>query len=904
VAVGVPAVVSVLAVAIAVGLRGEGGAPWKVAWTAAALSALAGMLAARRCSLPAHRGRWTWWAAAVACWLAGEMAWNVFAATGAPPSPNLADAGWWAFAILVIGGLMRTRDGSRGVRIVALVEVLPLIVAAMALTFAELWGTAAASPLPTTDRLSVLIYPAVYVAAAVVTLQAIMGGSLRPVRGPGPRVVLAGIVAQAAAFITWSGALLDDRYVPGDLVADPLWVVGLLAIGAGGALAARTPEPVAPADGDDARGGILPAAMFMLLVGALVRSGVEGAPLPPRLTLVAGLLTCGATLIARGVLLERRLRVLLGRERLARQELAGREAELAQLNERLRHDVRRDPLTGLRNRRALAEDLPAVEAVARRHGESYAIALCDVDRFKAYNDHLGHLAGDQALRTLAGTIRSVLRAGDVAYRYGGEELLLVLRGTDQAEALVTAERVRAAVMRAAVPHPVDPTGVVTVSIGVAAGVADGAILLARADAALYRAKSAGRNQVMGSLAQPTAHMVENERAAVADDPVLRQLRGMLAVARAATAGGGPIAVLDAAAQTIRSELRFQTVAVNLREADGEDVRVVLVLGDEEARAALLDTVAPWSTWEPLLSGEHDRRGALWLPAGSHEWDPGMAVWTPAGTASFDADAWDPDDELLLPVRTSTGEIRALMSVDEPLSGRRPSDAELDVLMAVADQAGLALEQAERLAGVPGAARDEAPEHRLAAVMLLAETLDLRDAGTAEHSRTVGLYARRTAAALGLAPDRVERLHAAGVLHDLGKLGVADAILHKAAGLDDAEWREMQRHPEIGARILEHAGLGDIAGWVLAHHERIDGRGYPHGLSAAEIPIEARILAVADAYEAMVADRPYRAGLAPETARAELRRCVGTQFDEAVVAAFLQTLSDDGDPAAAPARVAA
>jgi HD-GYP domain-containing protein (c-di-GMP phosphodiesterase class II) len=120
-----------------------------------------------------------------------------------------------------------------------------------------------------------------------------------------------------------------------------------------------------------------------------------------------------------------------------------------------------------------------------------------------------------------------------------------------------------------------------------------------------------------------------------------------------------------------------------------------------------------------------------------------------------------------------------------------------------------------------------------------------------------------------------------VLHDLGKLAIADAILHKAGALDDGEWREIQRHPDIGARILEHAGLSDLAGWVRAHHERIDGRGYPLGLRGGDIALEARILAVADAYEAM-----YRAGMHECDARAELVRHSGTQFDPEVVDAFL------------------
>jgi HD-GYP domain-containing protein (c-di-GMP phosphodiesterase class II) len=250
-----------------------------------------------------------------------------------------------------------------------------------------------------------------------------------------------------------------------------------------------------------------------------------------------------------------------------------------------------------------------------------------------------------------------------------------------------------------------------------------------------------------------------------------------------------------------------------------------------------------------------------------------------------AESWHPDDMLLLPLRRASGEIIGVVSVDEPLSGRRPDDAELNVLMAVADHAGLALEQAQR---VSVETREQSQELLLAAVMLLAEAVDLRDPGTAQHSRTVGIYARETALALGLDGDRVERIHAAGVLHDLGKLGIADAIIYKAEALDAGEWREIQRHPEIGARILEHAGMHDIAGWVRAHHERLDAAGYPARLPAQEIPLEARILAVADAYEAMTADRPYRRALPVAQARAELLRCAGTQFDPAVVEAFLGT----------------
>jgi diguanylate cyclase (GGDEF)-like protein len=178
---------------------------------------------------------------------------------------------------------------------------------------------------------------------------------------------------------------------------------------------------------------------------------------------------------------------------------------------------------------------------------------------------------------------------------------------------------------------------------------------------------------------------------------------------------------------------------------------------------------------------------------------------------------------------------------------------------------------------------------LSAMLVLAEAVDLRDAGSPAHSETVGRYAEMIAAELGLGEDRVERVKLAGVLHDIGKVGVPDSVLQKAGPLDDGEWAEVQKHCELGSRLLSGAGLEDIADWVLAHHERPDGTGYPAGLSGGEIPPEARILAVADAYEAMVGDRTYRMGIGAQRAREELESGAGTQFDPLVVEAFLRFL---------------
>jgi diguanylate cyclase (GGDEF)-like protein/putative nucleotidyltransferase with HDIG domain len=176
------------------------------------------------------------------------------------------------------------------------------------------------------------------------------------------------------------------------------------------------------------------------------------------------------------------------------------------------------------------------------------------------------------------------------------------------------------------------------------------------------------------------------------------------------------------------------------------------------------------------------------------------------------------------------------------------------------------------------------------VLALAEVIDIRDSGTAAHSETVGRYAGAIARELGLPADLVERVRFGGIVHDVGKIGIPDSVLRKPGWLTDEDWKEMRRHPEIGARILRGANLDDIGEWVLAHHERPDGRGYPHGLSGPDIPLEARILAVADAYEAMTSDRVYRPALTPDVAREELQRCAGTQFDARVVDAFVGLLA--------------
>lgn len=174
----------------------------------------------------------------------------------------------------------------------------------------------------------------------------------------------------------------------------------------------------------------------------------------------------------------------------------------------------------------------------------------------------------------------------------------------------------------------------------------------------------------------------------------------------------------------------------------------------------------------------------------------------------------------------------------------------------------------------------------AATDVLVAALARRAGGTAEPSTAIAESAATLARSLGLSPSEIERIRAAGLLHDLGDLAIPEEILAHPGELGRDEWRMVAEHPKIGHIILEQAGaLRDAADIVLHHHERFDGRGYPHGLSGEEIPIGARIVAVIDAYEAMTSGRPYRPAISHDEAVAELRRQSGTQFDPGVVDAF-------------------
>ena len=194
---------------------------------------------------------------------------------------------------------------------------------------------------------------------------------------------------------------------------------------------------------------------------------------------------------------------------------------------------------------------------------------------------------------------------------------------------------------------------------------------------------------------------------------------------------------------------------------------------------------------------------------------------------------------------------------------------------------------------------------MSALLALSEAIEARDPYTRGHSARVARTAHAVGVRLGCDESRLALLRLGGALHDIGKLVVSEAVLNKPGPLTSAEQAEVREHPEAGARMVAlDRSLRPALPGVLYHHERWDGLGYPIGRAGKEIPLEARILAVTDSFDAMTSDRPYRAALTHEQAIAELERCSGSQFDPDVALVFLEAWESRAFGIAAVLRAAA
>lgn len=234
------------------------------------------------------------------------------------------------------------------------------------------------------------------------------------------------------------------------------------------------------------------------------------------------------------------------------------------------------------------------------------------------------------------------------------------------------------------------------------------------------------------------------------------------------------------------------------------------------------------------------------------------------------------DMICVPVKTKDKILGVLQTINKKAGTFNDEDAE--ILSALANQVGVAIENANLY--------QELKDAFYGTAQALAETIEKRDPYTGGHTKRVMNYSLAIGRMLGLDRAELENLKLSAILHDIGKIGVRDNVLLKESRLDSAELEAMNMHPKYGSDILSHVKqLKDVIPGMRGHHEKYDGTGYPDGLKGSEIPLTARIIAVADTFDAMTTDRPYRKALSAESAFAELRKYAGRQFDPAAVEAF-------------------
>jgi diguanylate cyclase (GGDEF)-like protein len=423
-----------------------------------------------------------------------------------------------------------------------------------------------------------------------------------------------------------------------------------------------------------------------------------------------------------------------------------------------------------------------------------------------------------------------------------------------------------------------------------------------------------------SLRQLAAEALADGRTRLRDD----EPGAVPSSALAAPLGSPPLAMLALAAHEDspfdRDDLRLVEVAARVSGlALANALRIVPSRDGRSPSASLAVALARCETLEEVgrAACEHtaERVGAdrlsLWQRLDSHRSELVHAhgvdaatitrlgfieslVWREPGPATvvllddplpdlrLEGVSYTPETRVALLPIVVDGVLRGSLVVTR-IAGPRFRADEIKVLEDITAQVALAL-RAHR-------STELAEAGFLATVESLVSALEIQDPATSRHALAIVELAVAVGRRLGLAPSALRRLEHGAALHDIGKIGVASELLRKPGPLDAEETIAMRCHPELGARILEPVPrLRTVAPIVRASHERFDGRGYPDGLAGDAIPLESRIVAVCDAFDAMVSDRPYRAAMSRDAAISELRACAGSQFDPVVVQAFLEELA--------------
>ncbi|KJS00221.1 MAG: hypothetical protein VR68_07260 [Peptococcaceae bacterium BRH_c4a] len=243
---------------------------------------------------------------------------------------------------------------------------------------------------------------------------------------------------------------------------------------------------------------------------------------------------------------------------------------------------------------------------------------------------------------------------------------------------------------------------------------------------------------------------------------------------------------------------------------------------------------------------------------------------------------DTVNSIFVPLKNKKGVI-GVINLNRRMASEPFTEDNLKILSTMAHEAASAIEKASLYRDVR--------ESYLSTIRVLASALEVKDLYTRGHSDSVAKWAVAIARRLNMSKHEIEGIEVAAILHDIGKIGIHEDILNKPGKLEKEEWEEIKKHPELSFKILHGIKFPwDIIPIIYSHHERYDGNGYPAGLKGEEIPLGARIIAVADLYDAMTSDRAYRKGLSNEMVVRELKKVAGTQLDPEIVKVFIEILN--------------
>lgn len=530
---------------------------------------------------------------------------------------------------------------------------------------------------------------------------------------------------------------------------------------------------------------------------------------------------------------------------------------------RMRQFAVRDVLTGLYNRRGLEEQLAWIWNMSQRTSEPVSIMVLDVDHFKTLNDTYGHLVGDAVLREFAQLVQSSVRAADVAARYGGDEIVIVLPNLNEADSRIFSERLLSSI-REHVFCPGAHDLKLTASAGLAClespacGGPDSSTLLKRADQTLYAAKRSGRN-----------------KACMWSDVTLK-------------------------VPTVAEHVSFADFETEHRPPQGH----VLVVDDDPTVQKLLLRYLERDHFRVQI--EATVQGALnAMEKPNSGFDIVITDLVLTGESGLDVlDRLREKDQDIIPI-VITGHATA----ENAIACLRRGAYDLIQKPFVPEQLSLVMERAmeyrqlrienrryqthlEEMVKDKSAALarslDEISKSYDFTLEALAAMLDAREHQTGQHSLRVARLSRILAAEMGLSRREIDEIGHGALLHDIGKIAIPDNILLKPGPLSEDEWKTMKTHAEVGYAILRSSTfLGSASEIVFAHQERFDGSGYPRGLKGEEIPLGARIFAVVDTYDAMRSIRTYSSASSPDETMAEILQHRGKLFDPAVVDALVR-----------------